>query len=189
MQAFKKFEILTRKREAEIMREEETKKVNKMAPSKPSISVTGGTKTPESQPTEASVDELPIVVPGAGAVSHDNQEGGKGAEAGVKQGAESVGVAQPTVSVITTEEKRTSPKKDVEEYRTKQERVKAFNYTSDVYNGGEMDTYNWSQTVTEVEIKVVLPRTTAAKDVRVDIRSDRIKVEILKPEHQVQLHG
>ena len=163
IQAFKKFEILTRKRETEIMREEATKKVERMS------------QLPDdgSAPKDATEDELPISVP-----TTEEKEVSK----------EATKSAEATAAVGKTEKKKKSPQKVPEVPDSKKERTKAFNYTSDVFNGGDMDDYKWSQTITELEIKVALSEETTAKDVRVDIRNDYLKVEVLKPEHKVYMN-
>jgi len=117
-------------------------------------------------------DELPIVVP-------DEEEKEKGVETS-KQGTE----MKPAAAAHVAEVKHLS-KKDLEEYQSKKERAMAFNETSDTFNGAEMENYKWSQTISELEIKVFLPEGTSGKDVRVDIRSDYLKVEVFKPEYQV----
>ena len=66
-----------------------------------------------------------------------------------------------------------------------QERTAAFNLSSDTYNGAIMENYKWSQTVTDVDVRVPVPEGTKSKHVRVDIRSDHLKVVLLQPEHQV----
>ena len=170
VQAFKKYEILTRKREAEIMREEETQKVEKMSQMLPPKS----TEKPVST-RETSEDELPIVVP------EDTSQGGEG-EGGGRGGGGAKEPATPPKLGTAAETKEKPVKKDSEGQK---KRASAFNYTSDVYNGADMDDYKWSQTMTEVEIKVALPEKTPAKHVRVDIRNEYLKVEILKPERKV----
>lgn len=137
------------------MREVESKKVEEM--------------TTIATPNE---DELPIVVP-------DEEQKEKAVEPS-KQGTE----VKPVATAHVPEVKHLS-KKDLEEYQSKKERAMAFNETSDIFNGGEMENYKWSQTISELEIKIILPEGTSGKDVRVDIRSDHLKVEVLKPEYQV----
>lgn len=177
LQAFKKYEILTRKREAEIMREEETQKVEKMSQLLPAANA----GKPAS--TEANEDELPIVVPKE---TQGGQEGGDREKAESGGGGKGEELEAPMkASAIRRKEKKKSPKKDSEGHQLKKERTKAFNYTSDTFNGGDMDDYKWSQTITEVEIKVALPEETTAKHVRVDIRSDYLEVEVLKPNRKV----
>ena len=48
-----------------------------------------------------------------------------------------------------------------------------------------MDNYKWSQTVTDIDVRVPVPEGTTSKHVKVDIKSDHLKVELLSPEHQV----
>lgn len=145
------------------MRNEETKKVERMSQL---VSPTTGAVT-----TTAPDDELPIVVPNDTKRDRETER-------------EEVASVTPKKEVPVERKEKKSPKKDSEE-QLKKERTKAFNYTSDTYNGGDMDAYKWSQTISEVEIKVVLPEATTGKHVRVDISSDHLKVEILKPERKV----
>ena len=170
MQAFKKYEILTRKREAEIMREEETKRIEQMT-------------------HDATHDELPISLPAP-------QE----AEGTSKETSSAEGDTHPPPSDITTPPPK-PPSESVEERKEmdgdevpkskekggaeRQERTAAFNLSSDTYNGAVMDNYKWSQTVTDIDIRVPVPEGTTSKHVRVDIKSDHLKVELLWPEHQV----
>ena len=121
-------------------------------------------------------DELPIIVPEDTSQVGETGEGGESSESATQS---------KTASEAWTKEKKKVTKKDSTEQSLKKERAEAFNYTSDVFNGADMDTYKWSQTIKEVEIKVVLPENTKAKQVRVDIRSDYLKVEILNPERKV----
>lgn len=65
------------------------------------------------------------------------------------------------------------------------ERVDDWEKVSDVFNGGEMKNYKWSQSITDVDVQVPVPKGTTAKNVRVDIRSDYLKVELQKPTKQV----
>ena len=48
-----------------------------------------------------------------------------------------------------------------------------------------MDNFKWSQTVTDIDVHVTVPEGITSKHVKVDIRSDHLKVELLSPEHQV----
>ena len=162
-QAFKKYEILTRKREAEIMRQEETKKAERMT--QPQLSdgasgvAAGNDNDDESTASLSESSSLPQT---------EKEEPNKEREA-----------ENPSVT-------KTKKKSDGGSSETaKKERAKAFNYSSDVYNGADMDSYKWSQTVREVEIKVPLPEKTTAKQVKVDIQCERLRVEILHPERKV----
>ena len=42
--------------------------------------------------------------------------------------------------------------------------------------------YKWSQTVTDIDVRVPVPEGTTSKHVKVDIKSDHLKVELLLPE-------
>ncbi|XP_043668028.1 nudC domain-containing protein 3 [Vespula pensylvanica] len=49
---------------------------------------------------------------------------------------------------------------------------------SDSYNGAIRDTYIWSQTITDIDVLVKLPKSPLkAKDLRVSIETQRIKIE------------
>ena len=176
-QAFKKYEILTRKREAEVMRQEETKKVERMATPSSSDGASGGVAT-ESRRGREDDGELPIFIP--------NQEDSPPAEEVKKQQKESGGGGGGGGGEREITARKTVSEKSKGDGNTdKKERIKAFNYTSDVYNGADMESYKWSQTVTELEIKVPLSEQTAGKHVKVDIQSERLRVEILHPEQKV----
>ena len=58
---------------------------------------------------------------------------------------------------------------------------------SDTYNGAALDDYKWSQTMTDVDVRVPVASGTKGKDVSVDIRSDHIKVVLHKPERKVTI--
>ncbi|XP_014608691.1 PREDICTED: nudC domain-containing protein 3 [Polistes canadensis] len=52
---------------------------------------------------------------------------------------------------------------------------------SDSYNGAIRDTYIWSQTITDVDVLIKLPKITLKpKDLRVTIETQRIKIEALQ---------
>ncbi|KAL2727261.1 nudC domain-containing protein 3 [Vespula squamosa] len=52
---------------------------------------------------------------------------------------------------------------------------------SDSYNGAVRDTYIWSQTITDIDVLVKLPKSPLkAKDLRVSIETQRIKVEAMR---------
>lgn len=65
------------------------------------------------------------------------------------------------------------------------EKVEDWEKVSDVYNGAEMENYKWSQTINDIDVRVPVPDGTTAKDVKVDIRSDHLKVELRRPTPQV----
>ena len=152
------------------MRQEETKKVEKMA-SLPLASGDSGGGAKEGE------GELPVSVANQELSSPANEEK-KTKEEEIKGGrGEEGGESEKSEKVVS--------KKAGEGGVDKKERTKAFNYTSDVYNGADMDSYKWSQTVTELEIKVTLEEGTTAKHVKVDIQNEHLKVEILRPERKV----
>ena len=63
--------------------------------------------------------------------------------------------------------------------------VEDWEKVSDIYNGAAMENYKWSQSITDIDVRVPVPEGTTAKDVKVDIRSDYLKVVLLKPSKQV----
>lgn len=56
----------------------------------------------------------------------------------------------------------------------------------EVYNGAKTDKYSWSQTMTDLDVAVIVPANITAKDLKVDIRSDHLKVTVTKPEEEVR---
>lgn len=140
MQAFKKYEVLSRKREAEIMREEETKRAEAM--------------TQSSLPKSAGVTCATAVT--------------KGTEGAV-----------PSPSCETS----------CRNPEDKKERKTSSNLASDAYNGAQLENYTWSQTLTDVDIRILVDPSITAKDVKVDIKNDRLTVIVLKPERKVVVDG
>ena len=57
----------------------------------------------------------------------------------------------------------------------------------EVFNGARTDKYSWSQTMTDLDVAVVVPENVTAKDLKVDIRSDHLKVTVVKPEEEVSV--
>ena len=163
-QAFKRYEILTRKKEAEIMREAETRRVEQMSQAKCL--------------TSPQDDELPISVPGLldGNIPPPPVEGTE--ETATPLGGENDPKPKPTDDTATA----AAPEATKEE---KSEKTAAFNLSSDTYNGAVMENYRWSQTITDIDVRVPVPPGTTAKNVRVDIRSDYLKVVLCKPRRKV----
>ena len=58
----------------------------------------------------------------------------------------------------------------------------------EVYNGAKTDQYSWSQTMTDLDVAVIVPENVTAKDLKVDIRSDHLKITVTKPEEKVKTH-
>ena len=81
--------------------------------------------------------------------------------------------------------------KEKEEVATKkkpaqEKKETATDLISDTYNGGVLDNYKWSQTMTDIDVRVPIAPGTRAKDVTVEIKSDHLKVVLHKPEKKVQ---
>ena len=168
MQAFKKYEILTRKRETEIMREEETKRIEQMT-------------------HDTTHDELPISLPAPPEAEGTSKETPSTENDTHPPPSDTTPREPPSESVKERSEKdgEEPPKSKEKGGAERQERTAAFNLSSDTYNGAVMDNYKWSQTVTDIDVRVPVPEGTTSKHVKVDIKSDHLKVELLSPEHQV----
>lgn len=65
------------------------------------------------------------------------------------------------------------------------EEVEDWEKVSDIFNGAEMENYKWSQSINDIDVRVPVPEGTKAKDVKVDIRSDYLKVELRRPTAKV----
>ena len=174
LQAFKRYEILTRKKEAEIMREAETRRVEQMTKAPKCKAIPA--PPPEAEPQ----DELPITLP-ASLQSHpqkDNTPPPSKADSPAEASS-----SPPKVPPSSTTEEPPHPVKEKE----KKTKAAAFNLSSDTYNGAITDNYKWSQTMTDVDIRVPVPDRTVAKHIRVNIRSDHLKVVLLKPHRKVTM--
>jgi hypothetical protein len=67
------------------------------------------------------------------------------------------------------------------------EKVEDWEKVSDIYNGAAMENYKWSQTINDIDVRVPVPEGTKGKDVKVDIRGDYLRVELLRPTSKVML--
>ena len=153
--AYKKYEILTRKREAEIQHEKETKLLESLDEQ----------MTPETEPEIQ--DELPITLPDT---------------------VDPPYTAPPPIEVAKPKKPENSQKKERKDAPVlSKEKVEDWEKVSDIYNGAEMENYKWSQTITDIDVRVSVPEGTTAKDVKVDIRSDHLKVRLSRPTQQVSL--
>ena len=159
------------------MREEETKQVGAMTapPVLPPVAApqpekpVKQKKKKEPKPVEP-LDELPISVPGAEpAPTHPTATTGESSDESPEPDATPPDTNRATEPVILK-----PPGKD-----------KPSDLLSDTYNGAVMENYKWSQTMTDVDVRVPLAAHTKAADVRVDIRNDYLRVELLKPERKV----
>ena len=60
---------------------------------------------------------------------------------------------------------------------------------SDTYNGAQLDNYTWSQTLTDIDVRVPVDLSITAKDIKVDIKNDHLTVMVLRPERKLLLDG
>jgi len=163
------------------MREEETKRIEQMThgaklsskpphdelpislPAHPESAVEVSSKEPPSTATDTpppSSDDTPLEQPPSQPAEEGKEEGGDETPKPSEEGAGGV---------------------------KRKERTDAFNLSSDTYNGAVMENYKWSQTVTDIDVRVPVPEGTKSKHVRVDIRNDHLKVVLLKPERKVSM--
>ena len=47
------------------------------------------------------------------------------------------------------------------------------------WNGAVTDNYTWSQTLTDLDLRVIVPKGTTAKDLKIDITTSHLKVVLL----------
>ena len=69
------------------------------------------------------------------------------------------------------------------------EEEEALKLSSDAYNGSKTEKYVWAQTVSDIDIRVPVPKATTGKDLKVDIKIDTLKIEILRPQREVCVFG
>lgn len=118
----------------------------------------------EEEPEVHIQDELPITLP------------------------ESANEPYPSASDSATKTKsgKTESKKERKDVPVlSKAEVEDWEKVSDIYNGAEMENYKWSQTITDIDVRVPVPEKTTAKDLKVDIRSDHLKVVLCRPMQQV----
>lgn len=133
-----------------------------------------------------------------GAESSDHthkEESVKGSEAGVggereKEGEEEEeGESESEEGEGSGEERGEGKKKKevaTKKKPSKEKKETATDVISDTYNGAALENYKWSQTMTDIDVKVPIAPGTRAKDVTVDIKNDHLKVVLHKPERKVQ---
>lgn len=147
------------------MREEETKQLETLDGG---TSLSQSKRNTNSSSTAAAVadteeqihDELPITIPSS-----------------------SDSTAPPSADSNSAEKKEKKARKDAP--ILSKEKVNDWEKVSDIYNGAEMENYKWSQTITDLDVRLFIPEGTLAKHMKVDIRSDHLRVEIPKPPSQV----
>jgi len=66
------------------------------------------------------------------------------------------------------------------EVREKQCNSSKSNIENDCFNGGKTDKYCWSQTISDIELKVPIPSCFKSKDFSIDIQSHTINVSLKK---------
>lgn len=69
------------------------------------------------------------------------------------------------------------------------ERKATSDLASDTYNGAQLENYTWSQTLTDIDVRVPVDPSITAKDIKVDIKNDRLSVIVLKPQRKTVLDG
>ena len=51
--------------------------------------------------------------------------------------------------------------------------------TEDAFNGGVTENYSWSQTISDVDVKILVPSNIKkSKDLSIEIRTDSISVKL-----------
>ena len=145
-----------------MMREKETKQLETMD---------GASKTKKKDPEpEVHIqDELPITLP---------------PRADSPPPPSSSDQSKSSEAVASTKEEKKDNRKDAP--TLSKAKVDDWEKISDIYNGAEMENYKWSQTITDIDVRIAVPEGTTARDVKVDIRSDYLKVKLLKPKQEVR---
>lgn len=57
--------------------------------------------------------------------------------------------------------------------------TKATPIVDESWNGAVRDNYTWSQTLTDLDLRVIVPKGTTAKDLKIDITTSHLKVVLL----------
>ena len=92
----------------------------------------------------------------------------------------------PVAKTIHTTNPKTLTKPVVNPSTTKKPKEsEALKLSSDAFNGSKMDNYVWCQTISDLDIRVSIPAGTTGKDVKVDIKNDFLRVEVIRPEKDV----
>lgn len=176
--AFKKYEILTRKKEAELQREAETRRIDLMTDDlskEPPVDVGHLTKEELSK-----LEKLKTTLPSE--KKSQKKDSSKPQPKKPKQETPppttpSSDTPQSLVKEPTPTATLTPPKKVEDE---------ALKLSSDAYNGSKTDKYVWCQTVTDLDLRVTVPLGTPGKNLKVEIKSDSLKVEVLRPVREVR---
>ena len=62
--------------------------------------------------------------------------------------------------------------------------TKATPIVDESWNGAVRDNYTWSQTLTDLDLRVIVPKGTTAKDLKIDITTSHLKVILLNTRDQ-----
>ena len=73
--------------------------------------------------------------------------------------------AKPTPAVVTKEKSPAT--------------TKGTPIVDESWNGAVRDNYTWSQTLTDLDLRVIVPKGTTAKDLKIDITTSHLKVVLL----------
>lgn len=146
---------------------------------------------PDRQIPKEEVDQLPTTSEEKAESDHTHaEEAVRGGEAGDGgKGEEEEGESE-SEEEESEEEKGEEGKEDEEVAAKKkppqEKKETATDLISDTYNGAALDNYKWSQTMTDIDVKVPIAPGTRSKDVTVEIKNDHLKVMLHKPERKVR---
>ena len=180
--AFKKYEILTRKREAELQREAETRRIDLMTDDLSKEPPVDANKSKKEELRK--LEKLKIALP-----SEIKEQKQKRKEITPPANKPSVtkettpSSATPLPDPMYPVPKLTQDIPPVKKTKSEDENLKL---SSDAYNGSKMERYVWAQTSSDLDIRVMVPQATTGKDIKVDIKMDSLKVELLKPQRRVR---
>ncbi len=181
--AFKKYEILTRKREAELQREAETRRIDLMTDDLSKEPPVDANKSKKEELRK--LEKLKTVLPSETKVQKQQKR------KETTPPANKPSVTKETIPPSTTPlpdpvypvPKLTPDLPPVKKPKSEDEDLKL---SSDAYNGSKMERYVWAQTSSDLDIRVMVPRGTTGKDIKVDMKMDSLKVELLKPQRRVR---
>lgn len=124
------------------------------------------------EPTVETIDQ-------SDRIKADTEEPGEAVSVGKDGGEGDEGESEEEESEEEVDAKQEEEKKKQEKKETREDLI------SDTYNGAALDDYKWSQTMTDIDVRVPVAPGTKPKDVTVDIKSDHLKIVLHKPERKV----
>jgi hypothetical protein len=80
---------------------------------------------------------------------------------------------------ITTASEDKPTSKPVQSSKTPDPKHLAATHAAETYNGSETDVYKWAQTALDIEMIFPVPKGTTAKDMKIDIKPDHLRVVLL----------